>query len=155
MWHPPHQTPCAESYVQSDLAYPVLSYPDPSPSAEANRWLPIYSMCHTYMHPVCVFDYPVLSPIRISLLKTVVCGSTRSDCALGSLLTLDGTMRGHIAWLPTPWLQCRFVCPVHAVRTCSVLDSRSTSCRDGRRPSSSSSPMPATAQRIRTCRRRS
>ena len=37
-----------------------------------NRWLPIYSM--SCIHTVCVFDYPVPSPIRIFLWKTDACG---------------------------------------------------------------------------------
>ena len=45
---------------------------------EENRWLPIYSSCSAYT--VCVFDYPVPSPIRNFSWKTDVCGYARSDC---------------------------------------------------------------------------
>ena len=64
--------------VQSDLAYPVLFYPDPSPSGRKSLVTDLQHM--PCIHTVCVFDYPVPSPIRIFLWKTLVCGYARSDC---------------------------------------------------------------------------
>ena len=37
------------------------------------------------LHTVCVFDYPVPSPIRIFFWKTDVCGYARSDCSLNQV----------------------------------------------------------------------
>ena len=39
-----------------------------------------FDMPHAYTSTVCVFSYPVPSPIRILLWKTDVCGYARSDC---------------------------------------------------------------------------
>ena len=64
--------------IQSDLAYPVLVYPDPSPSGRKSVATDLQHMPCT--HTVCVFDYPVPSPIRIFFWKTDVCGYVRSDC---------------------------------------------------------------------------
>ena len=50
-------------HIQSDLAYPVLVYPDPSPSGRKSLVTDLQHMPCT--HTVCVFDYPVPSPIRI------------------------------------------------------------------------------------------
>ena len=66
--------------VQSDLAYPVLFYPDPSPSGRKSLVTDLQHL--PCIHTVCVFDYPVPSPIRIFLWKTDVCGYARSDCAI-------------------------------------------------------------------------
>ena len=64
-------------HVESDLAYPVLFYPDPSPSG---RKLLVTDFQHMpCIHTVWVFDYPDPSPIRIFLWKTDVCGYARSD----------------------------------------------------------------------------
>ena len=49
--------------IQSDLAYPVLFYPDPSPSGRKSLVTDLQHM--SCIHTVCVFDYPVPSPIRI------------------------------------------------------------------------------------------
>ena len=48
---------------QSDLAYPVLFYPDPSPSGRKSLVTDLQHM--SCMHTVCAFDNPVRSPIRI------------------------------------------------------------------------------------------
>ena len=58
--------------VQSDLPYPVLFYPDPSPSGRKSLVADLQHMA--CIHTVCVFDYPVPSPIRIFSWKTDVCG---------------------------------------------------------------------------------
>ena len=65
--------------IRSDLAYPVLVYPDPSPSERKSRL--VTDLQHMpCTHTVCVFDYPVPSPIRIFFWKTDVCGYARSAC---------------------------------------------------------------------------
>ena len=49
--------------IQSDLAYPVLFYPDPSSSGRRPLVTDLQLM--PCIHTECVFDYPVPSPIRI------------------------------------------------------------------------------------------
>ena len=62
--------------IQSDLAYPVLFYPHPSPSGRKSLVTDLQHM--PCIHAVCVFDYPVPSPIRMFLLKTdVMCAVMR------------------------------------------------------------------------------
>ena len=43
---------------------------------EENHWLQIYTICHAYIQ-VCVFDYPVLSPIRIFFCGKQMCAVKR------------------------------------------------------------------------------
>ena len=64
--------------IQSDLVYPVLCYPDPSPSGRKSLVTDLQHM--PCIHTVCVFDYPVPSPIRIFVWKTDVCGYVWYDC---------------------------------------------------------------------------
>ena len=59
--------------LQSDLAYPVLFYP------EENRWLPIYSIWHAYIQFVC-------SIIRFPRLSGYFCG--KRMCAVERGLTV-------------------------------------------------------------------
>ena len=69
---------CMQESIQSDLVYPVLFYPDPSPSGRKSMVTELQHM--SCIHTVCVFDYPVPSPFRIFLWKTDACGYARSDC---------------------------------------------------------------------------
>ena len=63
------------------LSSPRLSSPRLSGSLAIRKKIVGYK-CTAYatLHTVCVFDYPVPSPIRIFLWKTDVCGYARSDC---------------------------------------------------------------------------
>ena len=74
--------------VQSDLAYPVLFYPDPSPPGRKSLVTDLQHM--PCLHTVCMFDYPVPSPIRMFLCKTDVCGYHA------------GTSEGILVWYGQP-----------------------------------------------------
>ena len=49
--------------MQSDLAYPVFACPDPPASGRKSLGTDVQQM--SCIHTVCVFDYPVPTPIRI------------------------------------------------------------------------------------------
>ena len=110
--------------VQSDLAYPVLFYPDPSPSGRKSLVTDLQHM--SCIHTVCAFGYPVPASIRIFLWKTDVCGYARSDCTrfkkkgsgrrVHDLLILFG----YLLFRPTTVLQRRssiVAMSVHATST--------------------------------------
>ena len=61
--------------VPSDLGYPVLVYPDPSPSGRKS--LVTDSQHMQCIRAVCVFGYPVPSPIRIFFCGKRLCAIMR------------------------------------------------------------------------------
>ena len=95
--------------IQSDLFYP-----DPLPSGSKSLVTDLQHM--SCIHTVCVFDYPVPSPIRIFLLKTDVCSYARSDCihAHQSCTPVMHTSHAHQSCTPVMHTS-------HAHRSCTLV----------------------------------
>ena len=104
------------SKVQSDLAYPVLFYPDPSPSGRKSFVTDLYCICHAYIQYVC-------SIIRFPRLSGYFRG--KRMCAAKQGLTVTG---GNKTMLPLPGyvlcvLPCLAVCVTLAMLSycCGML----------------------------------